>query len=50
MCIKTGMTVVLVTHNSALTPMADRVITLKNGAVGSTKLNPAPTDVNEIEW
>jgi putative ABC transport system ATP-binding protein len=50
MCRNRGMTVVVITHNSALTPMADRVIKIKNGRVSSMKLNPAPVPVEEIEW
>jgi len=47
---RTGMTVVIVTHNQALTEMADRVIKVKNGQVVSTVLNPEPRPVSEIEW
>ena len=47
---KTGMTVVIITHNSALTSMADRVIRVKNGTVGSVELNKFPQDIAEIEW
>lgn len=47
---KTGMTVVIITHNSALTAMADRVIRVKNGTVDSVEVNPHPTDIAEIEW
>ena len=49
-CRKEKMTVVLITHNSAITPMADRVITMKNSAVSSITLNPNPTPVERIEW
>ena len=45
-----GMTVIVITHNSALTPMADRVIHIKNGTVSSMELNENPTPVEEIEW
>lgn len=45
-----NMTVVVITHNSALTPMADRVIHIKNGRVERTELNPAPAPIEEIEW
>ena len=45
-----GMTVVVITHNSALTPMANRVIRIKNGTVASMELNPSPTSVDLIEW
>jgi putative ABC transport system ATP-binding protein len=47
---RTGMTVVIITHNSALTAMADRVIRVKNGTVVSVEVNPNPTDIAEIEW
>ena len=45
-----GMTVIIITHNSALTAMADRVIRVKNGAVVSQQINEAPVPVEEIEW
>ena len=45
-----GMTVVLITHNSALTAMADRVVRIKNGSVDSVSTNPDPRPVEEIEW
>ena len=47
---KTGMTVIIITHNSALTAMADRVIRVKNGTVESVTLNEHPQDISEIEW
>ena len=47
---KTGMTVIIITHNSALTAMADRVIRVKNGTVASVKKNEHPQDIAEIEW
>ena len=47
---KTGMTVVIITHNSALTAMADRVIHVKNGTVERMERNPAAKPVDEIEW
>jgi putative ABC transport system ATP-binding protein len=46
----TGMTVIIITHNSALTAMADRVIKVKNGTVSSVRVNENPQDVSEIEW
>ncbi len=49
-CRKKGVTVIVITHNSALTPMADRVIRIKNGAVAEMTCNPAPTPVEQIEW
>ena len=50
MCRERGMTVILITHNSAITPMADRVIKMKNGKVGSMKLNERPVPKETIEW
>ena len=47
---KTGMTVIIITHNSALTAMADRVIRVKNGTVSSMEVNEHPQDIGEIEW
>ena len=47
---KTGMTVIIITHNSALTAMADRVIRVKNGTIASVTLNDHPQNVSEIEW
>ena len=49
-CREKGMTVIVITHNSAIVPMADRVIRVKNSKVVDVKLNPTPTDVSEIEW
>ncbi|MDD6771515.1 MAG: ABC transporter ATP-binding protein [Inconstantimicrobium porci] len=49
-CRKEKMTVVLVTHNSAITPMADRVIRLKNSKVESITLNNTPASIDDIEW
>lgn len=50
LCRKDGMTVLIITHNSALAPMADRLIRLKNGRVSEEKENPDPTPISEIEW
>ena len=47
---KTGMTVIIITHNGALTAMADRVIRVKNGTVASVTKNEHPTNISEIEW
>jgi putative ABC transport system ATP-binding protein len=44
------MTVVVITHNQALTAMADRIITVKNGMVDKMLMNDHIVDVNEIEW
>ena len=45
-----GMTVIIITHNGALTAMADRVIKVKNGMVTSVMKNENPVSVEEIEW
>ncbi len=49
-CRKNGMTVVVITHNQALTPMADRIITVKNGTVSSVRMNDNIVDIADIEW
>ena len=49
-CRQEGMTVIVITHNTALTPMADRVIQVKNGTVLSAHINDRPAPVEEIEW
>lgn len=49
-CRKEGMTVVVITHNQALTAMADRVITVKNGTVHKMEMNEHIVPVEEIEW
>ncbi len=50
MCREKGMTVIVITHNSAIAPMADRVIQIKNGRVASMKINEEPVSVMDIEW
>ena len=47
---ETGMTVVIITHNQAITPMADRIIRVKNGTVSSVEINEQKVPVEEIEW
>lgn len=47
---ETGMTVVIITHNQALTAMADRIIKVKNGTVYSVEKNQNITPVEQIEW
>ena len=47
---KSGMTVIIITHNSALTAMADRVIRVKSGTVTSMTMNETPQNIAEIEW
>ena len=49
-CRKNNMTVVIVTHNLALCPMADRVIHVKSGQVEKMELNPNPMSIDDIEW
>ena len=49
-CRQKGMTVVLITHNSAIAPMADRVIKIKNGRVSDMSVNAHPVSVETIEW
>ncbi|MEE1037107.1 MAG: ATP-binding cassette domain-containing protein, partial [Oscillospiraceae bacterium] len=47
---RTGMTVIIITHNSALTAMADRVIQVRSGTVSAMQMNEHPKDIAEIEW
>ena len=49
-CRECGMTVVIITHNSALTAMADRVVKIKNGTVASVSTNENPESIENIEW
>jgi len=49
-CRKHGMTVIVITHNLAIAPMADRVIQIKNGRVSEMTVNPDPQPVETIEW
>ena len=49
-CRKDGITVVLITHNAALAPMADRLIRFKSGKVIEMSVNPSPTPISQIEW
>lgn len=49
-CRLSGMTVVIITHNSALTAMADRIVKIKNGTVDSVLINEKPMPIEEIEW
>ncbi len=50
MCRQKGMTVIIITHNSALAPMADRLIKIKNGKVAKMEKNISPVSVDLIEW
>lgn len=47
---KKGMTVIIITHNQALTAMADRIIKVKNGHISSVRINDKPVPVEKIEW
>lgn len=49
-CRKGGMTVVVITHNSAIADMADRIITVKSGTIADIRLNENIVDVADIEW
>ena len=49
-CREMGMTVVVITHNLAITPMGDKIIRIKNGRVDGITLNPDPVPVERIEW
>ena len=49
-CRQKGMTVIVITHNSAIAPMADIVIRIKNGKVGEIEKNEKPVDVMGTEW
>ena len=50
MCRGDKKTVIVITHNTALTQMADRVIHIKNGQVSAMEINENPADVSVIEW
>jgi putative ABC transport system ATP-binding protein len=49
-CWEKNMTVIIITHNTALTPMADRVLHIKNGKVFRSEINEQPLPVEQIEW
>lgn len=49
-CRRDGMTVVIITHNAALSAMADRIVRVKNGTIHSMRMNAHITPVEEIEW
>ena len=50
MCTSSGMTVVLITHNQAITPIANRVIKMRSGKVYEMSVNDSPASVDDIEW
>ena len=49
-CRRDGITVIIITHNSALAPMADRLIRFKSGRVTEMSVNDSPTPISQIEW
>ena len=49
-CRRSGITVIIITHNSALAPMADRLIRFKSGRVTEMSVNDSPTPISQIEW
>lgn len=49
-CRKSGMTVIIITHNLALCPMGDKVFRVKSGKIVSNEINEHPQDISEIEW
>lgn len=50
MCRERGMTVIVITHNQAISPMADRLIHIKNGRVSQMEMNEHSVSIDEIEW
>ncbi len=50
MCRKSGMTLIIITHNQAIAPMADKIIKIRNGVVSSCLENKKATPIEEIEW
>ena len=50
MCRERGMTVIVITHNQAIAPMADRLIHIKNSQVSQMELNEHPVSIDDIEW
>ncbi|MBC1490142.1 ABC transporter ATP-binding protein [Listeria sp. FSL L7-1485] len=49
-CKNTGTTVIIITHNTAITPIADRIIEINNAKVRSIKENPEPMSISDLEW
>jgi putative ABC transport system ATP-binding protein len=45
-----NMTVIVITHNSAIAPIADKIITVKSGKIANVKINPNPVSIESIEW
>lgn len=49
-CRKEKMTVIIITHNTAITPMADKIISIKNGTTENIEINNNPKSIDDIEW
>ena len=49
-CRKENMTVVIITHNTAIAPMADKIIHFKNGTAEKIEINNNPKSIEDIEW
>jgi putative ABC transport system ATP-binding protein len=49
-CVENNVTVIVITHNLALTPMGNKVIRVKNGAVSKIEVNEKPVSIDDIEW
>ena len=49
-CKNEKMTIIIITHNSAISPMADKIIKFKNGSVSNVIINENPTNIEDIEW
>ena len=49
-CRNEKMTIIIITHNSAISPMADKIIKFKNGSVSNVIINPDSTNIEDIEW
>ena len=49
-CRETGTTVIIITHNTFIEPIADRVINMRSGKIHEVKINEEPKDVDELEW
>ncbi|MGB4660740.1 MAG: ABC transporter ATP-binding protein [Mobilitalea sp.] len=49
-CRRDGITVIIITHNSAIAPMADKVLRFRSGKVVDVKINAEPMNISEIEW
>ena len=49
-CRNEHMTVIIITHNSAISPMADKIINFKNGSVSNVIINEHPMNIEDIEW